>query len=265
MPRMARIVVPGIAHHLTQRGNRRQLVFFQDNHRQRYLQLLLEYSIYHGLLILAYCLMTNHVHLIAIPVSAASLASVMKPLNQRYTQFINQMVLGISGRRWQGRFFSCPLDEPHLRAAIRYAGRNPVRVRMVAKAEHYPWSSAAAHCGLRADPFPVALPEVRPAETADWSAWLAERDNEKTLVTLRLHTRTGRPAGAEQFVSDLESRLGWRLQAQPVGRPARYRSQTSELPNRATSPVLRFTKSHFQGSSWDWFVAGVLSVLASNT
>ena len=226
MPRMARIVVPGIPHHLTQRGNRRENVFFNDDHRQRYLQLLLEYSTYHGLSVLAYCLMTNHVHLVAIPVFVASLAAVMRPLNQRYAQFINQC-LGISGRLWQGRFFSCPRDESHLWAAIRYVERNPVRARMVERAEHYPWSSAAAHCGLRHDPLLAALPDVRPLETVDWSSWLAEDDDEKTLFTLRLNTRTGRPIGAEQFVSDLESRLHRRLHAQPIGRPARCRSQNN--------------------------------------
>ena len=76
MPRCARVVVPGIPHHLTQRGNRHEDVFFEDAHRQRYLQLLFEYSLLHGLSVLAYCLMTNHVHLIVIPVSVVSLASV---------------------------------------------------------------------------------------------------------------------------------------------------------------------------------------------
>lgn len=224
MPRMARVVVPGVPHHLTQRGNRRENVFFCDDNRQRYLHLLLEYATKYELLTLAYCLMTNHVHLVAIPLRAQSLALVFMPLDLRYAQYINWN-LGISGRLWQGRFFSCPLDVPHFWASIRYVERNPVRARIVSRAEHYPWSSAAAHCGLRSDPLLSPLPSPQPAETSDWSAWLAESEDEKTLATLRRNTRTGRPAGGEKFVADLESRLGRILRAHPIGRPRKGSSR----------------------------------------
>ena len=148
MPRIARAVIPGIAHHVTQRGNRREDIFFEEADRQRYLRLLLEYSSKHGLRILAYCLMTDHVHLVCIPERARTFGSVFRPLDLRYTQHIN-LALGLTGRLWQGRPFSCALDEEHLIAAVRYVERNPVRARMVRKAEQYPWSSAAAHCGGR--------------------------------------------------------------------------------------------------------------------
>ncbi len=151
MPRIARVVIPGIPHHVTQRGNRREDVFSEDNDRQRYLRLLLEYSAKHGLKTLAYCLMTNHIHLVCIPERADTLASVFRPLDLRYTQHFNWSQR-ISGRLWQGRPFSCALDDAHLCAALRYVERNPVRARMVRKAEHYAWSSAAAHCGRAAIP-----------------------------------------------------------------------------------------------------------------
>jgi putative transposase len=215
---MARVVVPGIPHHLTQRGNRREDVFFEDGDRQRYLQLLLEYSVKHGMETLAYCLMTNHVHLVGVPARADSLARVFKVVDLRYAQHVNWMQ-GIDGRLWQGRFFSCPLDEEHLWAAIRYVERNPVRARLVRKAEEYPWSSAAAHCGQRPDPILAPLPEPRPPEAANWAAWLAEKEDEKMLLKLRLCTRTGRPVGSRRFLAKLESRLGRRLQARPTGRP----------------------------------------------
>jgi len=99
--------------------------------------------------------------------------------------------------------------------------RNPVRARIVLRAEDYPWSSAAAHCGLRHDPLLSALPEARPMGTADWSKWLEDPEDEKMLATIRLHTRTGRPAGCKEFIAGLESRLGRRLQARSVGRPRR--------------------------------------------
>ena len=123
---MARVVVPGIPHHLTQRGNRREDVFFCDGDRQRFLQLLLEYSAKHGMEILAYCLMTNHVHFVSVPAQADSLARVMKPVDLPYAQHVNWNQ-GICGRLWQGRFFSCPLDEEHLWAAIRQLFRLSIR------------------------------------------------------------------------------------------------------------------------------------------
>jgi len=229
MPRIARVVVPGIAHHVTQRGNRREDIFFEDADRQRDLQLLLEYASKNGLKVLAYCLMTNHVHLVCIPEKVQTFGSVFRPLDLRYTQHVN-LSLGLRGRLWQGRPFSCALDDEHLIAAVRYVERNPVRARMVRKAEQYPWSSAAAHCGLRTDPLLSPLKGLVPVRTEDWSSWLAEKEDEGLLATIRLHTRTGRPAGDKRFVSALESRLGRRLQARSIGRPRK--GKTKALPKR---------------------------------
>jgi putative transposase len=219
---MARVVVPGLPHHLTQRGNRREDVFFDDGDRQHYLHLLIEYSAKHGLETLAYCLMTNHVHFVSVPARADSLARVFKPVDLRYAQHIN-WDQGISGRLWQGRYYSCPLDEEHLWAAIRYVERNPVRARLVRKAEQYPWSSAASHCSRRTDPVLAPLPERRPPGAEDWAAWLAEKEDDKMLLRLRLCTRTGRPIGSKQFIAKLESRLGRRLEARPLGRPRKVK------------------------------------------
>ena len=229
MPGIARAVVPGIAHHVTQRGNRREDIFFAEADRQRYLQRRLAYSSKHGLKVLAYCLMTNHVHLVCIPEKVQTFGLVFRPLDLRYTQHIN-LSLGLTGRLWQGRPFSCALDDEHLIAAVRYVERNPVRARMVRKAEQYPWSSAAAHCGLRADPLLSPLHGLVPVRTEDWSSWLAEKEDEGLLATIRLHTRTGRPAGDKRFVSALESRLGRRLQARSIGRPRK--GKTKALPKR---------------------------------
>jgi putative transposase len=105
MPRVARVVVEGIAYHVTQRGNRREDIFFEDEDRQKYLQWLQEYSSNHNLKIWAYCLMTNHIHLIVVPQNGNSLEKVMRPLHMRYAQHINRKK-GWSGHLWQGRFFS---------------------------------------------------------------------------------------------------------------------------------------------------------------
>ena len=146
MPRIAGVIFPGVPHHVTQRGNRKGQVFFNDEDRWAYLDLLRDYAERHTLEVLAYCLMTNHVHLVVLPRTADALPQALKPLHMRHAQRINR-VHGWNGHLWQGRYFSSPLDEDYVWAAIRYVELNPVRSRMTERAENYPWSSAAAHCG----------------------------------------------------------------------------------------------------------------------
>jgi len=146
MPRLARTVFAGVPHHITQRGNRREDVFYHEEVYRTYLEWLYHYRQQHQLEILAYCLMTNHIHTVAVPSNENSLQLVLKPLHMRYVQRINRMRKW-KGHFWQGRYFSSPLDERYLWAVVRCVERNPVRARMVRKAEHYPWSSAASHCG----------------------------------------------------------------------------------------------------------------------
>jgi len=217
MPRMARVVVPGVPHHITQRGNRRENVFFVRSDYRRYLRLLGEYAAEHRLDILAYCLMPNHVHLIAVPAEDGSLAAVLKPVHLRYAQHVNRSQ-DCSGRVWQGRFYSCPLDAAHTAAAIRYVECNPVRAGLEPRAANYEWSSAAAHAGLRRDR--VLAPGIdKWVSVDDWSGWLSEVEPEDLVSQLRLHTRTGRPLGEADFVQRLETESGRRLHALPVGRP----------------------------------------------
>src|ERR1700675_1241107 len=146
MPRLARAVFAGIPHHVTQRGNRREDVFFGDDDRRLYLSWLKGYCDDHAVEVLAYCLMTNHVHLVAVPVRADGLERALKPLHMRYAQRINRQ-RGWHGHLWQGRFFSSPLDEAYLWAALRYVERNPVRARLGRRAENYPWRGPAPLCG----------------------------------------------------------------------------------------------------------------------
>lgn len=139
MARLARIAAPGIPYHVTQRGNRRQPVFFQEDDYRAYLQELWRQSERFGLRIWAYCLMTNHVHLIAVPDHEQSLARGLGETHRRYTRRVNFRE-GWRGYLWQGRFGSVPLDELHLIAAMRYVERNPVTAGLVSRAEDYPWS-----------------------------------------------------------------------------------------------------------------------------
>ncbi len=170
--------------------------------------------------ILAYCLMTNHVHLVAVPNTDEGLQRVLKPLHMRYAQRVNRL-RGWKGHVWQGRFFSSPLDDMYLWMAIRYVERNPVRAQMVSKAEDYRWSSAAAHCGLTDDRLLSQRPDWQNQrkQIVDWSSWLAEGDDPQTIEVLRRNVAMGLPCGAENFIRGLEKIADRLLQYRPIGRP----------------------------------------------
>ena len=220
MPRVARSVFPGVPHHVTQRGNRREDVFFSDGDRATYLGWLAHLCARFRVEILAYCLMTNHVHLVAVPTSENALEKVFRPLHTRYAQRINR-ARGWTGHVWQGRFFSSALDERYLWTALRYVERNPVRAGVVQRAEDYRWSSAPAHCTLAHD---YVLTKDRAwlsqlDSIGNWSKWLAEPDQHEELAVLRQHVERVLPCGTEDFVRGLEQQSGQMLRPTAVGRP----------------------------------------------
>ena len=191
-------------HHVTQRGNRQADVFIEDADRHKYLSLLAKSAERHGVAIWAYCLMSNHVHFVAVPASAESLGRGFHDTHQAYAAWLNRKTRQ-NGHLWQGRFFSSVLDPPHLWAAVRYVERNPVRAGVAETPEEYEWSSAGCHCGLRSDSL---LSQVEmPWPVPDWSAYLRDEPDEETAV-IRQRTRTGRPCGSPAFVQTLESTLG---------------------------------------------------------
>jgi len=214
MSRIARIVVPGIPHHIVQRGNRRQQVFFCDADRVYYLKLLKKYGNMLGLLFWVYCLMTNHIHLIAIPRTESSLSEVMAHVNWKYALRIN-IREDWKGHLWQDRFYSCPLDHPHVIASVRYIERNPVRAKIVEHAEDYLWSSARAHVENAADPLIEASPLLE--EIHDWRSFVNEEESEESLNSLRKHLATGRPLGDDAFIERLERLSGRILKRQKTG------------------------------------------------
>ena len=220
MPRRARTVFAGVPHHITQRGNRREDVFFTNDDRRQYLNWLKEYSDQYQVDILAYCLMTNHIHLVAVPATDAGLQNVLKPLHMRYAQRFNRQ-RGWKGHVWQGRYFSSPLDESYLWAAIRYVERNPVRARMVRKAENYPWSSAVGHCLKTEDKIITSKPSwwKKFNSIGDWSTWLAAGDDPERMQMLRRNIEKGLPCGSDRFIKQLEKKIGHLLQYRPIGRP----------------------------------------------
>ncbi len=202
MGRLARIVVPGLAHHVTQRGNRRSDVFLFEEDREHYLSLLDKYSSRYGLEILGYCLMTNHVHLVVVPQKEGSLARAIRDAHTVYALRFNKRE-ELSGHLWQGRFYSCVVDEAHFWSALRYVETNPVRAGLVGRAEEYRWSSAATHCGLREDRILSSAAELR-GEIGDWRSWLMQEDQVK-IALIRKQTHTGRPCGSGGFIERLEA------------------------------------------------------------
>jgi putative transposase len=150
MARIARFVVPGLPHHVTQRGNRRETVFFSDADYELYRDLLGQQCRKHGVAVWSYCLMPNHVHLILVPDRAEALGRALGDTHRRYSAVVNAR-LRVTGHLFQSRYGSVILDEDHLMAAARYVALNPVRARLVSRAQDWRWSSVRAHLDRRDD------------------------------------------------------------------------------------------------------------------
>ena len=210
MARIARLVATDLPHHVTQRGNRRQPVFFSEQDYQTYLDLLREWSALEGLDIWAYCLMPNHVHIVAVPRTEQSLHRALQETHRRYSRHINFRE-GWRGYLWQGRFASYPMDETHTLRAVRYVELNPVRAGLVDKPQDWAWSSAAAHISGSVDP--LVVKDALEYYVADWQTYLSEPD----LEAFQKHERTGRPLGSTDFITMLESRFNRILLPQKRG------------------------------------------------
>jgi putative transposase len=212
---MARVVVPGSPHHITQRGIRRSDIFRDQADRELYLKLFDEASHRFKLRVCAYCLMTNHVHFIAIPEDSKSIWKTLQRCHEIYAARFNQKY-GLSGHLWQGRAFSCVLSEAHFWSAVRYVERNPVRAGMVAGAQDYRWSSARAHCDAISDN--LLAPEwAVMGEPRRWAESLRDDGDENVERIIRKNTFTGRPCGNADFVRDVETKVGRRLSPRKPG------------------------------------------------
>lgn len=218
MPRIARVVVPGYWHHITQRGNHQQTVFYSDSDREFYLRLLKQYGARYGFQLTGYCLMGNHVHLLGIPHGANSLARAIGRTHNDYARWLN-FRRGETGHVWQNRFYSSALDDTHRWLALRYVEWNPVQAGLVTLAESWRWSSASAH---------AAGHDAR--ALLDWTDWTRRWDPDSWKAALhegvhgaawadrlREATRTGRPTGDREFVKRVEVLLGRSLQPQKRG------------------------------------------------
>lgn len=203
MTRIARVIASGIPHHVTQRGNRRLTTFFGDEDYNTYIGLMAEWCQKCGVEIWAYCLMPNHVHLIAVPESEDALRRGIGEAHRRYSRLIN-FRQDWRGHLWQGRFASFPMDEPYLLAAARYVEMNPVRAHLVQDVASWPWSSVRAHLTGVDDQLVKVAPLLEIA--GDWKLFL-EAATDEEIAKIRRHERSGRPLGKESFVDRLESKL----------------------------------------------------------
>jgi putative transposase len=216
MARLARVVIPGLPHHVTQRGNRRLETFFGDQDYGFYLSLLAAWSAAADCEVWAYCLMPNHVHLILMPGDEDGLRRALGETHRRYSRQVN-LRQGWRGHLWQERFHSFPMDEAHLLACARYVELNPVRAGLVRRARAWPWSSARAHLAGADDGVVRVAPLLE--RVADWQGFLRQGVDEEDLATIRRHASTGRPLGSASWLEDLEARLGRRLRPGKPGRP----------------------------------------------
>lgn len=217
MPRTSRVVAVGYPHHITQRGNYGQNIFETPKDYLQYLAWLKEYSEKYSFHVWAYCIMSNHVHFVGVPMENDSLARTFNALHQRYSLYFNKKK-DVKGHLWQGRFYSCALDERHLHAAVRYVENNPVKAEIVREAHDYQWSSAQAH--VFGEPDEILSDGLYMLEEIDdWAAYLTEKGDETVIKNIRRVTKTGLPCGGEAFVKEIEAILDRKLTASPRGRP----------------------------------------------
>ena len=217
MPRIARIIAPGIPHHVTQRGNRRMETFFREEDYQAYLTLMAEWCRKYNVAIWAYCLMTNHVHLIAVPETEEGLRLAFGEAHRRYSSVINRRQKW-TGHLWQGRFSSFSMDETYLLAAVKYIEMNPVRAQLVSDPYAWQWSSTQAYAAGKDDLLVRVEPLLEIA--GNWQQFLTDAD-EDDAQKIRGHERTGRAVGSETFLDLLESALDRVVKPKKAGRKKR--------------------------------------------
>ena len=224
MARLARVVVPGYPHHVTQRGNRRQPTFFCDGDYGIYLDLMAQWCSAWAVEVWAYCLMPNHVHLIVVPESEEGLCRAIGEAHRRYTRHVNFRE-GWRGHLWQGRFASFVMEEAYLRLAVRYVEMNPVRARLVREAGRYRWSSAKAHLIGQDDGLVKVSPLLE--RYGDWRKVLGkEAGTDEVLKVFRSHERTGRVLGSEGFVAKVVRLVGREVRPGKPGRPQKHRTES---------------------------------------
>lgn len=209
MARLARIVLPHFPHHVTQRGNGRAQTFFSDADYRLYRNLLIEHCQHHGVSILGWCLMPNHVHLILTPPDKDALRGALSRVHRMYAGHIHAREKR-TGHFWQGRFGCVAMDEEHLVAAMAYLALNPVRAKLAQKAEDWPWSSIHAYRRARTWDGVTDMEAVEPYLKAAKQIIKAGEEDAR-FKTLRQSETIGRPIGNDDFLSRAEKQVGRQL------------------------------------------------------
>ena len=226
MPRRSRIVLSDTPHHIIQRGHNRQSVFACDEDYLYYLENLKEWKTNLGCKVYAYCLMTNHVHLVVDPgTETENLALLLKRVAGRQTRYVNKLEKR-SGTLWEGRYKSSPIEaEEYLLACNRYIELNPVRAGLVDAPEKYKWSSCRYKTGTEAqewldlDPFTLSL------GSDGYKKWISSAIAEGEWELIREVAQRGQLTGSNRFVEEVDRRIGKRVAFRKQGRPKAGRNK----------------------------------------
>lgn len=225
MPRTSRVVLPNYPHHIIQRGHNRQAVFATDDDYLYYLDNLKEWKKELGCKVYAYCLMTNHVHLIIDPGdNPENLALLMKRVSGRQTRYVNK-IEGRRGTLWEGRYKSSPVDrDEYLLACCRYVELNPVRAGIVDDPEEYKWSSYKNKIGLSStwldfDPVYLHLGRTTKEREEKYKEWVMTSSSEEEWNFIRQALQRGQLTGNNRFVEEVAEKIGRRVEFRKQGRP----------------------------------------------
>jgi putative transposase len=228
MPRAARFVIPGYPFHITHRGNNKEKIFQSDEDRRRYLYWFEEAKQKYGMRVISYCLMNNHVHFIAFAQDDTSFAKTINTAHLRYARYFNQKNDRV-GHLWQGRYYSCILDNAHLLAALRYVERNPVRAKMVVKPWEWVWSSTREHLDLEKQGI-ISLESMSSyVSVPSWKEYIDIDDRPVDLLEIRRQTFSWRAWADDSFKELIEKRYGVQLRFNPKGRPKVKKIGTSTI------------------------------------
>jgi putative transposase len=217
MPRTARGSIGGYSYHVINRGNARAAVFHKSADYAAFVEIMAEASVRVPMRLLAYCLMPNHFHFALWPQGDGDLSRWMHWLLtthvRRYLRHYHS-----SGHIWQGRFKAFPIEgDDHLLTVLRYIERNPLRARLVGRAEDWPWSSL--RWLSQPDKAPLKLDPGTAPRGLGWLEWINEASTDPELQRLRESIRRDRPFGSPEWTLRTAQHLGLESSLRPRGRP----------------------------------------------
>jgi putative transposase len=224
MPRRARMYLQGLPYHVVQRGNNREACFVEPENYQFYIELWQALSARYGVVVHAYCLMTNHVHFLATPGNDTAVSGTMKVVGSRYAQYINKRYRR-TGSLWEGRHrASLVQSERYLLTCMRYIELNPVRAEMVSRPEEYRWSSYGVNAWgglswLTPHPGYCRLGQSPVERGLAYRELFKTQLRQEDLNFIRKATHYCQPVGEDRFRKQIEQQYGIKLGQMDRGRP----------------------------------------------